>query len=169
MGKGEEIDETKLYEMAKKATSEGALFASLYLDIHGADEKKLQNVAVELVNRMMKEQGVLFVFGKIEEPILQEGVYSTLVEVKAIVADINSLATLTYVYTPVSVDLIMPDEVKLTSSQVGSLMVYISNQSFNWKKIYIERMRTKEEAEAFAKEVQAREQLGKKLLEGEGK
>lgn len=166
MEKSGEIDESKLYEMAKQATAEGALFASLFLDIHGSNEQQLQHIAVDVVNRIMKEQGVMFVFGKIEEPILQEGLYSTLIEVKAIVADINALANLSYVYTPVSVDLIMPEEVKLGPSQVGSLMVFISNQSLKWKKLYMERMRTKEETEAFLKEVEAREKLGRRLLEG---
>ncbi|MGD0510687.1 MAG: hypothetical protein ABSA33_02495, partial [Candidatus Micrarchaeaceae archaeon] len=58
--------------------AKGGILVKLYFDMQDKDKDKLQPLLVDLVNeRLMKEPGVVYCYGAVEEPLEHEGIYIT--------------------------------------------------------------------------------------------
>ncbi len=158
-----------LEQLTDEAISDGGYLAMLYFDLHASTAEEVKNVMVGFIGKLTKEQGVLYAVGEIDEPLEKGGVFSTWAEVKLLAGDFNVLARLAAQYSPIGVDIIRPERVVLDLASAQGLLIDIANTSQNFTRMIMERVLSKEEVENYKKKMDARAELGKKLLDGEKK
>ena len=153
-------------KLTKETISRGGILAVLYFDMSAKSKDGLQQLGAALVQKILETPGVVYAMGEIEEPIENEGLFSCPVEVKVLTKSLASLAKICGNHAPFSVELKRPDEIKLTVDQAHDLLMGISLNNYELKKLILEKVYKGEELLQFRKEVQNRMELSKKILEG---
>lgn len=156
-------------EMTNEAIADGGYLALLYFDLHAATADEVKNLMVGFISKLTKEKGVIYAVGEIDEPLEKGGVYSTWAEVKLLAEDFNALARIAAQYSPIGVDILRPERVVLDLGSAQGLLLDIANTSQNFTRMIMERVLSKEEVENYRKKMDARTEIGKKLLEGQRK
>ncbi|MFA6489981.1 MAG: hypothetical protein WCT52_04855 [Candidatus Micrarchaeia archaeon] len=156
-------------EMTNDAIADGGYLVNLYFDLHAATADEVKNLMVGFISKLTKEKGVIYAVGEIDEPLEKGGVYSTWAEVKLLAEDFNALARIAAQYSPIGVDILRPERVVLDLGSAQGLLLDIANTSQNFTRMIMERVLSKEEIENYRKKMDARTEIGKKLLEGQRK
>jgi hypothetical protein len=158
MGKSvEEVDD--------EIVGKGGLLVTMYFDIHGNSPEIIQNSMVEMIGRLSHELGVVYARGEIEKPIEYEGMHSTCAEVRLLVRDLNSLVNVCFRYGPIGIDLMRPDEVKLSLPQLHEILLNISQTSQEYSEFMYNKIMTPEDKINFKKQLINRAELAKKIIE----
>ena len=152
-------------KITKETIEKGGVLALLYFDLHGTSKETLTNLSAGLVQKILKEEGVVYALGEIDEPMEREQGFSTSVEVKILVRSFNLMGRVCAQYSPLSLEILRPDDIKLSIDQAHELLMNISTTTFEYKKFIIQRTSKKEDVEKYQKELEAKAKLGKKLLE----
>ena len=160
MAKGKSVD-----EMTDEAIKEGGYLALLYFDLHSSSQDAVKSLMAGFISKLSKEPGVVYAVGEIDQPLEKEGIYSTWAEVKILVRDFAGLVRLASQYSPIGVEILRPDEVKLTLGEAQGTLLDIAQTSQNFTRLIMERTLSKEEKEEYMKKMLQRIELGKKLLE----
>ena len=159
-----------LEDVTNEAIKNGGYLAMMYFDLHAATADEVKNLMVGFIGKLTKEKGVLYAVGEIDVPIEKGGVYSTWAEVKVLAEDFNALARLSAQYSPIGIDILRPERVILDLGMAQGLLLDIASTSQNFTRMIMDRVLSKEEIENFRKKMDARAEMGKKLLENsEGK
>jgi hypothetical protein len=143
----------------------GGLLVTIYFDIHGNSPEVIQNSMVDMITRLTHEPGVVYATGEIDKPIEYEGMHSTSAEVKLLTRDLNSLINVCFRYGPIGIDIIHPEEFKLSLPQLHELLLNISQISQEYSKFVYDKLMTPEERVSFNKQLLNRAELAKKLVE----
>jgi len=98
-------------------------------------------------------------------PLEKNGVFSTWAEVKLLVEDFATLVKIAIQYSPIGFEILKPDSVSLSIGQAQSILLDISDASNKFTSFIFEKVLSKEEIEEYKKKLQARYELGKKLIE----
>lgn len=157
-----------LNSLIKKTVNDGGVLALLYFDLHGTDKETLVQLGAGLVQKILKEEGVVFAKGEIDEPMENEKLFSTSIEMKVLTKDLSSLAGLCSNFCPFSLEVLEPQEIRLDTSHMQDLLMYISSSSHDYKKYIIEKLSTPQTRAEYAKNIKNRAEIGKKLLEKKG-
>lgn len=152
-------------KLTQKTVEEGGILAILYFDLHANTKEALQQLGAGLVQKLLQEQGVVFALGEIDEPIENQGLFSTSVEVKILVKNLVLFAHICGDYSPFSIEILRPDEIKLSIDKAHDLLMNISINNYGLKKTMLEKVYRGEDLEKFKKVVLNRMELGKKILE----
>jgi hypothetical protein len=136
----------------------------MYFDLHGTGKEAIQKIGVGFVQKLLKEPGVRYAQGEIDEPIEAEGVYSTSLEIKVLTQDLMSLARLCAINSPFSVEILRPDSFKLPIAQLHELLMFISSTTHDYKKYIMEKVATPEDRERYKRHLEQRLKMGEKLL-----
>ncbi|NYZ79509.1 hypothetical protein H0N99_05165 [Candidatus Micrarchaeota archaeon] len=152
-------------EVNDEIVGKGGLLTIIYFDIHGNSAEIIQNSMVEMVGRLTHELGVVYATGEIEEPIEYEGMHSTCAEVKLLVRDLNSLINVCFRYGPIGIDLLRPEEVKLSLPQLHDILLNISQTSQEYSQFMYDKIMTPEDKVNFNKQLINRAELAKKIIE----
>ena len=155
-------------QITEEAIKAGGYLSVLYFDLHSSSHEAVKNIMVGFISKLTKENGVIYAVGKIDQPIEKEGVFSTWAEVKILVQDFPTMVRLALLYSPIGVEILRPDEVKLTLGEAQGTLLDIAQTSQNYTRMIMERVLSKEEKEAYAKKMEQRVELGKRLLEKGG-
>lgn len=155
-------------QITDEAINQGGYLAVLYFDLHSSSQDAVKNLMVGFISKLTKEQGVIYAAGKIDQPIEKEGVFSTWAEVKLLAHDFPTMVRLALLYSPIGVEILRPDEVKLTLGEAQGVLLDIAQTSQNYTRVIMERVLSKEEKEDYAKKMEQRVALGKRLLEKGG-
>lgn len=156
------IDEEKL---TKETVRDGGVLALLYFDVHGTDKEKIREFSTGFIKRMLNEPGIVYVVGEIDEPIETDGVVSTAIEVKVLAKSMPALVNFVARYSPFSLEILKPEEIRMSMADAHELLMSISTMMFDHKKYILERVAKKEDVERMKKELENRIKLGRMLLE----
>ncbi|MEM4194676.1 MAG: hypothetical protein QXY05_00015 [Candidatus Anstonellales archaeon] len=157
-----EINEEKLI---KETVKNGGVLALLYFDVHGTDSEKIKEFSTGFIKRMLSEPGIVYVKGEIDEPIQDKDVVSTAIEVKLLAKSMPALVNFVGKYNPFSVEILEPEEIKISMADAHELLMSVSTMMFENKKYILERVAKKEDLERIKKELENRIKLGRMLLE----
>ena len=146
----------------------GGVLVKLYFDIQDKDKERLQPLLTDLINnRLMKQNGVIYCYGKILEPIGKENIFITSAIVTLLTDSIGALVNIMFNFAPAGLEVLKPEkEVLIKTSELQSLLLDISNISLTYSKYILERVMDKDEAEMVRKQLENRAEMGKKLVEG---
>jgi hypothetical protein len=152
-------------ELTERAIREGGVLVNLYFDMHGSSKEVIQNSLVEMIGRMTHEPGVIYVTGVVEEPIEVNGMQCTSAEVKLLAKNFNSLVNVSFRYAPIGLDIIKPEEVKLSIREMHDVLLNISQTAQEYTTFITEKVMNEDEKVAFKKQLLNRAEVAKRLLE----
>ncbi len=151
-------------KLTKETIASGGVLALLYFDIHGKNAEVLQELGAGFVQQLLKQDGVIWAIGEVDEPIEQKEICSTSVEVKILTSNFLSLSKICSLYSPISIEILRPNEIKLTLDNVHQLLLDVSTMAFEYKKFIVERISKAEELEQYRITLQQKIDLGKRIL-----
>lgn len=156
-------------EKIKKETIEkGGVLAKFYFDVHSNQKDILKNLMLDFIsNNILKEPGVVYAYGIIDEPIENKGLFSTNAEITILASGIMPLFNIALKYSPFSVEILEPYERKLTASEFQEILLRASETSFQLSQYIYENILTPQQKEEFNKKVINRAELAKKYLGGD--
>ena len=152
--------------LTEKTVDEGGVLALLYFDIHGSDKDTLVQLGTGMVQKVLKEEGVVYARAEIDEPIENEGMFSTSLELRVLAENVLSLGQLCANYSPFSLEILEPQTFKTPVSAMQDLYMFIASTTHDYKKYILQKkLATPEQQQEYAKNLKRRADLGKRLLE----
>ena len=147
----------------------GGVLVRLYFDMQDKDREKLQQLMLTLINeRLMKEKGVVYCYGSIEEPLEKEGIFITSAIVTVLLDSFAPLIGLSFNYAPAGIEVLKPEkELRLKTNEVQTILMDISQISINYSKYILDRVLKPEDLAIIQKDLENRSELGKKFLKKE--
>jgi len=152
-------------KLTKATVQKGGVLALLYFDAHTKTKEKAQEIGAGFVSQLLKEPGVIFAVGEIDEPIQDRDLFSTSIQVKILVSTFHQLANVCAVHSPFSIEIIQPDEITITLGQAHELLMNLSTITADYKKYIMEKLTTPEEREKYARILEKKAELGRRILE----
>ncbi|MGC8496211.1 MAG: hypothetical protein ACP5RM_01110 [Candidatus Micrarchaeia archaeon] len=158
----------ELEALTEEKISKGGILVKLYFDMQNVDKEKLQPLMTDLINEhLMKEPGVVYCYGAIDEPIESNGVYITNAIVTLLVENFIPLVGIALRYSPAGIEIIKPmKEIVFKPSALQAMLMDLSMFSLNYSKYVLEKVLKPEDIEEINKQIENRIEMGKKLLEG---
>jgi hypothetical protein len=152
--------------VTEEKIAKGGVLVRMYFDMQDKDKDKIQAILVDLVNeRLMKERGVVYCYGAIEEPLHKNDIYITSATVTVLFDDFAPLLAVAFNYAPAGIEVLKPEkEMHFKTSQLQSMLMDVSQISINYSKYILERVMKPEDLEKIHKQLQNREELGKKHI-----
>jgi hypothetical protein len=160
--------EKTVEQISDDAVKQGGYLANVYFDLHATTEEAVKSLMVGFIGKLTKEQGVIYAVGEIDKPMEKEGVFSTWAEVKMLTEDFPTLVRIASQYSPIGVEILRPDEVKLSLGEAQSTLLDVAQTSQNFTRLIMERVLSGEEKAEYGKKMAQRAELGRKLLEKKG-
>ena len=155
-------------KVTSKTIKDGGVLAVLYFDIHTKSKDKAQHIGAGFVEQLLKEPGVVYAVGEIDEPLQDGEMFSTYVQVKILVSGFQHLVNICAIHSPFNVEILRPDEIRLALSQAHEMLIGISTVTGDYKKYIIEKTSTPEELQRYQRILEKKAELGKKILEKKG-
>jgi hypothetical protein len=152
-------------EMTDDAIRQGGYLAMVYFDLHGTTSEAVKNIMVGFIAKLTREPGVIYAVGEIDQPMEKEGMFSTWAEVKLLASDFSTLVKISTQYSPIGIEILRPDEVKMTLGEAQSALLDISQTSQNFTRLIMERTLSEDDKKDYSKKMWQRAELGKKLFE----
>ncbi|MGC8651735.1 MAG: hypothetical protein ACP5UH_00575 [Candidatus Micrarchaeia archaeon] len=153
--------------LTEEKISKGGVLARLYFDMQNTDKEKLQPLMAELINdHLLKEPGVVYCYGAIDEPLEKDGIYITNAVLTLLVDNFVPLVGIALRYSPAGIEIIKPEkEMVFKISSLQSLLMDLSLFSLNYSKYVLEKVLKPEDIENLNKQIENRAELGKRLME----
>ena len=159
-------DENKTpQQLLDQAVAKGGIVAVMYFDLSNKEKETVQQMLAELVGKISKEPGITSCVGEIDEPIEMENIWVSSSEVTVLAKNFSYLAAAVIRYGPIGVEVLKPNEIKLSLGEAQSLLLNISQVGQEFTNYIIQKMMSEEEKATLAKKLAARAEMGKKLLE----
>lgn len=158
---------SELDELTEQTLARGGILAKLYFDMESEKAEELQPLMTDLINnRLLKSAGVVYCFGSINEPMKLEASYSTSAIVTALFKDIGAIINVSFNFAPAGLEILKPDkEIRIKPNEFQSILLDLAQISVNYSQYILSRVLTKEDYDKVLKDMQNREDLGKKLLD----
>ena len=153
--------------LTEEKLAKGGVLAKLYFDMQHKQSDQLQPLLVELINEhLLKEKGVIYCFGAVEEPMDQNGIFITSASLTMLFENFFPLVTIALNYAPAGIEILRPNkEISFKVSELQSLLMDLSQVSVNYSKYIAEHVLKPEDMADVDKRLAQRLELGKKLLE----
>jgi hypothetical protein len=147
--------------------AKGGVLAKIYFDIQDTNKEKLQPLLVDLINeRLMKEKGVVYCHGSIEEPIENKGVYITSAMVTVLFESFMPLVNIAFNYAPAGIEILRPTgEISFKIYELQAMLMDMSSISTAYSKYIIENVLKGESLEKLKQQMDERTETGRKHLE----
>jgi len=158
---------TELDKVTEEKVQKGGVLARLYFDMQDKDKEKLQPLMVNLINEhLMKEKGVVYCYGSIDEPIFVKDAYTTSAVVTVLADSFIPLVGIAFNYAPAGVEIIKPEKgIVLKANDMQAILIDISQISINFSRYVLEKVLKKEDIDIIMKDLENRERIGRELLE----
>jgi hypothetical protein len=160
MAKDKSVD-----EITDDAINEGGYLTSIYFDLHASTKDAVQNLMVGFIGKLTREPGVIYAVGEIDQPLEKDGIFSTWAEVKLLARDFPTLVKIASQYSPIGVEILRPEGVKMTLGEAQGTLIDIAQTSQNFTRLIMERVLTTDEKDEYGKKMAHRAELGRKLME----
>lgn len=153
-------------KVTKDTVASGGVLAMLYFDLHAKTKEIVQELGTGFINSIIQKPGVVFALGEINEPVAGgEGKnFSSSIEIKLLTKDFSTLAAICMAHSPFSVEILRPDEIKLSLDQAHSLLGTMSATTAEYKKYILTKLSSKEELARMQDNLKARADMGKRIL-----
>jgi hypothetical protein len=153
--------------VTEEKIASGGVLVKLYFDMQDTDKDKLQPLLVDLINEhLMKERGVVYCYGAVEEPLERKGVYITSAIVTVLFDSFFPLVNIAFNYSPAGIEILKPiNEMSFKMYDLQSMLMDISQISIDYSKYVMEKVMKPEDLEKFRAQLENRSEIGKKLLE----
>lgn len=155
-------------DITNEAIKHGGMLALLYFDLHGKSKEAVQNILVGFIAKISKENGVVYSYGEIEEPIEFDGMFSASAEFKLLAKDYSSLQKICGQYSPIGIEILRPSEINLTLGEAQNALLEVSMLSQNFVHVMMDKLMTPEEKADYQKKMLQQAELGKRLVEKKG-
>ncbi|MDD5023387.1 MAG: hypothetical protein PHU63_04425 [Candidatus ainarchaeum sp.] len=152
-------------KVTDKTVEQGGVLALLYFDLQGGNKELLQQLGVGFIKKLLTEQGVVYARGQIDEPIMENNTIYTSIEVKILTKSFSDLMRLCGNYSPFSVEVLKPNNIKLSLDQMHDILMNISATTHEYKKYILEKVTTGEDLKKYQESIQNKVKLGKLLME----
>ncbi|MGC8647193.1 MAG: hypothetical protein ACP5SA_00015 [Candidatus Micrarchaeia archaeon] len=161
------MKKSELEALTEEKISKGGVLAKLYFDMQNPDKEKLQPLMVELINEhLLKEPGVVYCYGAIDEPIEKNGIYITNAVLTILTENFAPLIGIALRYSPAGIEILKPlKELSIKMSDFQSVLMDLSLYSLNYSRYVLEKVLKPEDIENINRQIENRIELGKKLLE----
>lgn len=165
--KAEEMAKSDVDKVTDETISKGGILVKLYFDMQNEEKDKLQPLMVDLINeRLMKERGVVYCYGAIEEPIESHGVFVTSAVVTMLFDNFFPLVNIAFNYSPAGVEILKPEKgMTFKASELQSMLMDLSQVSITYSKYILEKVMNQDDVQKIRQQLDNRASLGKKLLE----
>ncbi len=161
------MTEQDLRKITQEKISQGGILAKMYFDIQDKDKEKLQPILADLIHEhLLKEKGVVYCYGVIEEPLRMDEFYITSATLTLLLENISSLVHIAFNYTPVGLEIEKPEkEISLKINDLQAIVLDISNISTTYSKYILEKVLKPEDADEIKKRLENRAKIGKDLID----
>ena len=158
---------TDVDRVTDEKVAKGGVLVRFYFDMQHKEKDKLQPLMVDLINeRLLKEKGVVYCFGAIEEPIERKGIFITSATVTVLFETFVPLVSVAFKYSPAGIEILKPsNEMKFRVSELQSILMDLSQISLDYSKYMLERVMKPEDIQSVEQQLANRFELGKKLIE----
>jgi hypothetical protein len=153
--------------LTEEKLAKGGVLAKLYFDMQHKQSDQLQPLLVELINEhLLKEKGVIYCYGAVEEPMEQNGIFITSASLTMLFENFFPLVNIALNYAPAGIEILRPNkEISFKVSELQSLLMDLSQVSVNYSKYIAEHVLKPEDMADVDQRLTQRLELGKKLLE----
>ena len=157
-------------KLTEEKIGNGGLLLKLYFDMKNKEKESLQPLLVDLINEhLLKEPGVVYCYGAIEEPIEMEGVYSTSATITILVENFRSSINIEFRYAPAGVELIRPTkDVNLRPIEIQGALMDISLVSESYSKFIVQNAMTEEGMRHLSDDISNRIKRGTEMINRNG-
>jgi hypothetical protein len=147
--------------------AKGGVLVKFYFDIQDTDKSKLHPLLVDLINsRLMKERGVVYCHGSIEEPIENKGIYITSAMVTVLFDSFMPLVNIAFNYAPAGIEILRPTgEMTFKIHELQGMLMDMANISVIYSKYIIENVMKGENLEKLKQQVDERAETGRQQIE----
>lgn len=154
-------------KVTEDTIAKGGILVKLYFDMRHTERDKLQPLMTDLINeRLLKEPGVVYCYGTIEEPLEKDGIFITSAVVSLLMENYLPLVGIAFRYAPAGVEVIKPTrDMVLRPTDLQRILMEISDVSITYSKYILEKVLTDEDKDAMGKHLDSRADLGKKMIE----
>ena len=161
---------SELEKVTEEKVARGGILVKFYFDMQSEDKEKLQPLLVDLINeRLLKEPGIVYCYGAIEEPIKHDKYYITSAAVHVLFGSIRNLLLIAFKYAPVGVEILKPQkDIHMNVWDLQSAILDVSQFSTEYSRYILEKVLRPEDLDALQKALANREEIGKKLMEKKG-
>jgi len=156
-------DTKKFEELKHKTVDNGGYFVHFYFDMHANDRENLKNIMIGFVGKITKESGVAMVVGEIEDPIENDGTFSTTAHVSMLVTSFGNLVRLTQTYTPIAIEVEEPFDAKIDAGELQRALMGISMVNQELTQHILTKTMTDEQKKQFEKQMGIKAQFGRQL------
>lgn len=153
--------------VTEEKVAKGGILVKMYFDMQSEEKDKLQPLLVELINeRLLKEPGVVYCFGSVEEPILRDKLYVTSATMTVLFENFKSLILTTFKYAPVGVEVLKPQkELHINVWDLQPFLLDLSQLSIDYSRYMLEKILKKEDFDVINKQMENRKDMGKNLID----
>ncbi len=153
-------------KLVRDTVANGGVLAMLYFDIHASSKELVQELGTGFANSLIGKPGVVFSYSEIDEPVGGgEGKnWSSSISVKILTKDFATLAAICIAHSPFSVEILRPDEIRLSLSEAHTLLGTISATTAEYKKYILTQLSKPHEIAALQENLKRRAEMGRKLL-----
>ena len=160
------MGKSDLDKVTDEKIAKGGVLVKLYFDMQHKDKDKLQPLMADLINeRLMKEKGIVYCYGSIEEPIEKDGLFITSAIITVLFDSFIPLIGVAFNYAPAGLEILRPEkEMRFTTAELQSMILELSQISVTYSKYILEHVLKPDEVEAIGKTLDVRSEIGKKFI-----
>lgn len=154
-------------KVTEEKIAKGGVLAKLYFDMQHNDKEKLQPLLVDLINeRLMKEPGVVYCYGSVEEPLEKEGTFITSAIVTVLFDNFKPLVGIAFKYSPAGIEIMKPEgSMTFKTFELQAMLMDLSQISLDYSRYILEKVLKPEDLKNINDQLENRAGIGKKLLE----
>ncbi len=158
---------SELDRVTEEKIAKGGILVKLYFDMQSEDKDKLQPLLVDLINeRLLKEPGVVYCYGAIEEPLKRDDYYISSAAVHVLLESIRYLSILAFKYAPIGAEIIKPQkELHINVWDLQSMILDVSQYSSEYSRYMMQKVMSPDDLNRINEQLKNRQELGKKLIE----
>ncbi len=162
------MPKSEVQKVTDEKVNAGGVLLRLYFDMHSKEKDKLQPLLVDLINNhLLKEPGVVYCYGSIEDPLEIEGVFTTSATATVLFENVRSAITMVFRYAPVGIEVMQPTkDIMLKIADLQAILMDISQTASNYSKYIVQNVMTEEQRTALANDIEKRSQKGKEDIGG---
>jgi hypothetical protein len=155
---------SKIEVLTQTTIEKGGILAMLYFDMHGRDKDKLEQLLVDLANRLNGEKGVIYSVGEIDRAIEMGDQFSAAAKITILTTNFSVLSRVCDSYGPMGIEILKPNEIHLSIPDAQQVLFDHVKMMSDLLREMIEKNMTPEERKKLGRLMEARAELGKDLI-----
>ena len=156
---------SKIEVLTQATVEKGGTLAMLYFDMHGPDKAKLEQLLVDLANRLNDEKGVVYSVGEIDRAMELGDQFSAAAKITILTSSFAVLSRICDRFGPMGVEILKPNEIHLSIPDAQQVLFDHVKMMSDLLREMIEKNMTPEERKKLGKLMEARAELGKDMIQ----